>query len=298
MAQQQEEQNRLEQGRKEQPPQGNKRALALLVPALIIGLATILGAASGDDEGQQADRLFATASRGMVSSAHQAATEAGLEILRAGGNAFDAFVATAAALNVVEPAMSGVGGYGTIVLWDAEEGKAHFLNSSGLIPRRVDSDVYRAPTPGYRENRRGAKAVSTPGNAAAWESMWERFGSLEWADIFEPAIRLAEEGIVLDDRLAAMIRYGFDDFPIHAQAFYGRDGEPLQPGERLIQADLGRSLRMIATEGAGAFHGGPLGEAVDRAMRDAGGFLRLDDLAENEAEWYEPISIDYRGMRS
>ncbi|MFC1530441.1 gamma-glutamyltransferase family protein [Gemmatimonadota bacterium] len=291
MAQQQDEQMQNEQ------PQGNKRALIIILPALIAGLATVLAAVIGEEDAapQENDRTYAVAERGMVSSATSYATEAGLEILEAGGNAFDAFVATAAALNVTEPAMSGVGGYGTIVLWDAGEGRAHFLNSSGLIPRRVDSDAYRAPTPGYMENRRGAKAVSTPGNAAAWESMWERFGSMEWADLFEPAIRLAEEGVVLDGRFASLIGWAFDSFPDHARAIYGRDGVPLQQGERFIQADLGRSLRMIAEQGAQALHGGELGEAVDRAMREAGGFLRLDDLAENEAEWYDPISIDYRG---
>ena len=97
----------------------------------------------------------------MVSSAHPLATETGLEVLAAGGNAFDAAVAIAAALNVVEPMMSGVGGYGTILVYDATTHRARFLNPSGRIPAAVNSDVYRSPTPNYRENRRGAKAVST-----------------------------------------------------------------------------------------------------------------------------------------
>ena len=104
----------------------------------------------------------ATSRHGMVSSAHPLATEAGLEILRAGGNAFDAAVAVAAALNVVEPMMSGMGGYGTILVYSVSEGRLRYLDSSGRIPKAVDPDVYRAPTPGYRANRRGAKAVSTP----------------------------------------------------------------------------------------------------------------------------------------
>jgi gamma-glutamyltranspeptidase/glutathione hydrolase len=87
----------------------------------------------------------------MVSSAHPAATEAGLAILDAGGNAFDAAVAVAAALNVVEPMMSGMGGYGTILIFDAERQESRFLNSSGLIPRALDSDVFRAPTPRFRD---------------------------------------------------------------------------------------------------------------------------------------------------
>ncbi len=271
-------------------------------PRVIINTAALLViAATGCSEGR-GDALAgqqgpAQGRRGMVSSAHPLATEAGLEILRAGGNAFDAAVAVAACLNVVEPMMSGVGGYGTIVVWDAGEGKALFLNTSGRIPRRVEADVFRPPTPGWRENRRGAKAVSTPGNAAAWEDMWRRYGRLEWARLFEPALRAAEEGFELDERIAGMIRSAFGSFPDHARAIYGREGEPLGAGEILRQVDLGRSLRLIAEQGVGDVRWGWIGATIDRAMREAGGFLRLDDLAENEPEWYDAIAIDYRGFR-
>jgi gamma-glutamyltranspeptidase/glutathione hydrolase len=233
----------------------------------------------------------------MVSSAHPLATEVGLEILAKGGNAFDAAVAVAAALNVVEPMMSGMGGYGTILVYSAEEGRARFLNPSGRIPRGVNPDAYRAPTPNYRENRRGAKAVSTPGNVNAWAAMSREYGRLPWADLLEPAALLAEEGFEVDTRTAGSIRGAWDAFPDHVRSFYGVDDRPLEPGERLVQTDLAQSLRMVGQEGPGAFHGGPLGEAVDAAMREAGGFLRLEDLVENEAEWWEPIEIDYRGHR-
>ena len=237
---------------------------------------------------------LAVGTEGMVSSAHPLATEAGLEMLRAGGNAYDAAVATAAALNVVEPMMSGIGGYGTILIHDAETGTNRFLNSSGRIPQALDSDVFRAPTPNYMENRRGAKSVSTPGNVNAWNAMAER-GLLDWSALFAPAVRLAEEGYVIDERIAFLIGLAYEDFPPHAQAFYGRNGRPLEAGERLVQKDLANSLRMIAADGARTFHGGVLGEMVDREMRAAGSFLRLEDLAQNEPEWWDAISIDYRG---
>ncbi len=239
----------------------------------------------------------AAGAHGMVSSAHPLATEAGLEVLRAGGNAFDAAVAVAAALNVTEPMMSGMGGYGTIVLYDARGGRSLFLNSSGRMPRALDSAAFRAPTSGWEENRTGAKAVSTTGNLNAWEAMWKRFGTRPWGALFAPAICLAREGFLLDEECAAFIRSSWGDFPEHARAFYGRDGRPLGPGERLVQEDLARSFERVASEGAGVLHGGFLGETVDRAMREAGGFLRLDDLWENEAEWYDTIAIDYRGNR-
>jgi gamma-glutamyltranspeptidase/glutathione hydrolase len=231
----------------------------------------------------------------MVSSAHPIATDVGLAILAEGGNAFDAAVAIAATLGVVEPMMSGMGGYGTILVYSAEEDGVLFLNSSGRIPRAVDTDAYRAPTPGYMQNRRGAKAVSTPGNVNAWEAMSSRFGRLPWARLLEPAAAVAEKGHALDGRTARFVEAAFESFPPHAQAVYGRDGSPLREGDLLVQEDLARSLRAVASGGADVFHGGGLGESVDRTMRESGGFLGLADLRDNEAEWWDPIEIDYRG---
>lgn len=119
----------------------------------------------------------ACAGFGMVSSAHPLATEAGLVILKAGGNAFDAAVAIAATLNVVEPMMSGIGGYGTIMTFDVGRNETKFLNCSGRIPAGVDSDAFRAPTPNHLANRSGAKAVSTPGNVACWKEMSGKYAS-------------------------------------------------------------------------------------------------------------------------
>jgi gamma-glutamyltranspeptidase/glutathione hydrolase len=234
---------------------------------------------------------------GMVSSAHPIATAAGLEILEAGGNAFDAAVAVAATLNVVEPMMSGMGGYGTILVYSAEEGRARFLNASDRIPRGVQPDLFRAPTPGHLENRRGAKAVSTPGNVRAWEAMSEEYGRLEWRTLFGPAMRAAAEGFELDERAADMIERAFAEFSDYSRDIYGTDGGPLRAGDVLVQADLARSLRAVAEQGPEAFHGGDIGRAIDEAMRQADGFLRLEDIEASVAEWWEPIGIDYRGYR-
>ena len=241
-------------------------------------------------------RGVAHGENGMVSSAHPLATEAGLKILRDGGNAFDAAVATAAALNVVEPMMSGMGGYGTILIFDAENGRTRFLNSSGLIPQGLDSDVFRPPTPNYMENRRGAKSISTPGNVNAWKAMSD-YGRLEWHQLFDSAIELAENGFEIDARIATFIDLAYDEFSPYVQAFYGNNGRALSTGNRLLQKDLAQSLRLVRDGGAEVFHGGAIGVAIDRAMREADSFLRLSDLADNEPEWWDPIAIDYRGYR-
>jgi gamma-glutamyltranspeptidase/glutathione hydrolase len=210
---------------------------------------------------------------------------------------YSAAVFFASTLNVVEPMMSGMGGYGTILVWDAEGGQALYLDASGKIPMAVDSDVYRPPTPGYMENRRNAKAVSTPGAVNAWEAMSRRFGKLEWGDLLEPAITLAEEGFVLDERGARYIGWAFDEFPEHARSFYGKDGAPLEAGDRLVQEDLAGSLRLVAEEGAAAIYGGSIGQAIDAAMQGAGGFLALEDLVSDRAEWWKPLQIEFEGYQ-
>ncbi len=238
---------------------------------------------------------LAAGSSGMVSTAHPTATESGLATLQQGGNAFDAAVTIASTLNVVEPMMSGMGGYGTILVYDAEKGEAHYLDASGKIPMGVDSDVYRPPTPNYEENRRGPTAVSTPGASNAWEAMSQRFGKLPWVKVLEPAIRVADEGFIIDARTAGFIERAFPEFPEHAKSFYGEDGVPLQEGARLVQKDLANSLRMLQQDGAKAIYGGPLGKAIDKAMKDTGGFLAFEDLVNDRAEWWQPLRVNYRG---
>ena len=232
---------------------------------------------------------------GMVSSAHPLATRAGLNILAEGGNAFDAAVAVAATLGVVEPYMSGIGGYGAILIYDVEEGEPRFLAPGNRTPATLDPATLRPPTASYAENRCGAKAISTPGNVNAWESLSRNYGELEWRRLFGPAVELAEGGYVLDQIGAAWIDAAWPAFPEHAKNIYGTNGVPLRVGERLVQEDLARSLELIAEEGAGVVYGGELGRAIDSTVQDAGGFLTIDDLRNNRAQWRETVSIDYRG---
>lgn len=230
---------------------------------------------------------------GMVSSAHPIATQAGIDILKNGGNAFDAAVAVASVLNVVEPMMSGMGGYGTILIYDAQKKQIRFLDSSGKIPVNTDSNVFRKPFPGYKENREGPKAISTPGNVNAWEAM-SGYGKLKWERLFKRAIKLAEEGFLLDKRTARFINSEYDSFPDHAKKFYGPAGRPLQAGERLIQKDLAATFRLIASGGAKEFYHGKTGRTIAAEMRRMGSFLSLKDLQNDKAEWWEPVSIPYR----
>ncbi len=237
----------------------------------------------------------ALGTNGMVSSAHPLATRAGLEVMESGGNAFDAAVAVAAALNVVEPMMSGVGGYGATVVYDAESGETRFLQTGSKTPATLDPAVFRPPTPGYEENRCGAAVVSTPGNLNAWEAMWEEYGELGWSRLLEPAVGYADEGFVIGEETAGWIGSEYSAFPDHAQAIYGRNGVPLTVGDRLVQDDLADSLRLMAEEGAGAVYGGELGRAMVSEAQRNGGFLSAGDLEANRAAWRETTSVDHRG---
>jgi gamma-glutamyltranspeptidase / glutathione hydrolase len=237
----------------------------------------------------------AVAGSGMVSSANPYATQVGTEILAEGGNAFDAAVAVAAALNVVEPMMSGVGGYGAIVVYDAESGEIRFLDTGSRTPAALDPAVFREPTPNFIDNRCGARAVTTPGNLNAWERLSEDYGDLEWRQLFDPAIELADEGFVLDGITAGWIDASWPAFPENARSIYGDGGRPLDAGETLVQDDLANSFRLIAEQGSGTLYGGELGEAIDAAMRENGGFLTIDDLRNNQARWRETTSINHRG---
>ena len=261
---------------------------------ILLSLALVLLAACSADHVETADPGETAYTEGMVSTAHPVATQAGLDILANGGNAFDAAVAIAATLNVVEPMMSGMGGYGTIMVYSADTGEPWYLDASGKIPVGVDPDVYRAPTPNYMANRVGPKAVSTPGATRAWEAMHERFGTLEWSALMQAAILAAEQGVVLDERNARFIAAAFDEFSDYSKSIYGRDGVPLGTGDTLVQADLGKTFRTLAAEGADAIYGGSLGEAIDTAMRKSGGFLAMTDLENHVADWWVPLHLEFR----
>ena len=146
----------------------------------------------------------ATGNAGLVASAHRRATEAGLEMLESGGNAFDAAVAVAATLTVVEPMNSNIfGGYGTIILYDAEQKELRYLDNNARFPQATNSDVFRQTT--NQDVMRTALAVSTPGNLHGFEAMWQAYGNLPWATLWEPAAFHADEGVAVTAPLARAI---------------------------------------------------------------------------------------------
>lgn len=232
---------------------------------------------------------------GAVASGHPLATQAGLEVLEKGGNAFDAAIAVAATLHVVEPAMSGLGGYGSTLIYDVEKKEIRYLNSSGKFPLATNSDLMREPTADYLKNRRGPKSISTPGNLNAWQEMHKKYGILPWNSLFERAIGYAKTGFPVSPYIAKLIASSFNEFSDYPKSFYGKDGHPLQEGEILVQKDLAKTYELIASSGVDPFYRGDIALQIDKQMKELGSFLSIEDLRADIAEWWDPIRISYKG---
>jgi gamma-glutamyltranspeptidase/glutathione hydrolase len=237
-----------------------------------------------------------TATGGMVSTTDRVASEVGAEVLRRGGNAVDAAVATHFALAVVNPEAGNIGGGGFLVARMAD-GTTASLDFREAAPLRATRDMF-LDAQGNLTDRSvvGHLAAGVPGSVAG---MWEahrRFGSLPWAELVQPAINLAE-GIVVHERLAGSLR-AYEDrfrrFPATAAVFLA-DGRAPRVGDRFVQRDLAETFRRIAQGGKDGFYRGRTAELVEAEMRRGGGLITREDLARYQAKWREPVRFTYRG---
>ena len=232
--------------------------------------------------------------RGVVSSAHPLATQAGLRLLLAGGNAVDAAVATAAALNVVEPYMSGVAGMGVATLFAASEGRIRTLDYIPPIP-----GTYDATTKTRADLMRGPHSVGTPGNLAGWCELLAAHGRRPRSEVFAPAIDLARNGYPITDFNAYVIDESMEVCAGDEawSAIYTDNGAAPAPGWVLRQEDLARTLEMAAADGPQALHQGPVARKLVDRLQALGGSVSLDDLAAVQPRWDDPVAVDYRGLR-
>lgn len=279
------------------------RPVTLLLAGLAMAACSPPDAPTAGQAGSQdaplpvAGRSTAYAPHGMVATSQPLASSAALEILRQGGNAFDAAVAASAVLSLVEPHMTGLGGDLFALFWSAEEGRLVGLDASGRAGSLATPERIRAD--GFEEMPyQSPQAVTVPGAIAGWEALVEQYGSLPLARVLEPAIRLAEEGFpvspIIAEQWAAEEDLLLED--PGATATYLVDGERApRAGEWFRNPDLATSLRMIAGQGASAMYGGELGRRVVDGLTAMGGYLTLEDLRGMEVSWVEPISADYKG---
>lgn len=234
---------------------------------------------------------------GIVVSDNELATKAGMEMLNRGGNAVDAAIATAFALGVVDPAYSGIGGGGFMVIYEAKEPRAHALDFRETAPESARSDLYvKGGKPAPSLSVTGALAVAVPGEVAGLTQAMKRFGTLPLQVLMAPAIRHATEGFSLD----ATLRYAIErqaatikKFPELARVFLVKNEVPAE-GEMIRQPELGETLKAIASEGADVFYRGWVAQAIADTIKKEGGLLTLDDLKNYRPVWREPLIGNYR----
>ena len=255
---------------------------------------------------------------GVISAPEPEAVEAGAEMLRAGGNAMDAAIACAFVQGVVDPPMSGIGGWGTMQAFMAQPAAHTTVDFYATAPGAARPDMWAAKLVGQArdgwgflveggENEVGYRAVATPGSLKGWSEAHARFGALPWAQIIEPAIGLAEDGFLLRPhfhkfltgpsvmgRVAPREKMRFSS--TGRRLYYDAEAAK-RPGTVLRNPDLGRSLRRIAAHGADVFYTGDMAAEIIADIQAHGGLLSRDDLAGYSPRWREPAWGSYRGRR-
>jgi len=247
----------------------------------------------------QSIRNTTYAKNGMVATSQPLAAQAGLDVLKKGGNAIDAAIATAACLTVVEPTSNGIGGDAFALVWTG--GKLHGLNSSGPAPAGISIDAVKAA--GHTEMpKMGWIPVTVPGAPAAWANLNKRFGKLSLAECLEPAIRYAQEGYPISPTLgrgwAGAARY----YATIKGAEFAHWGETFAPkgrapriGEMWSSMGHAATLTEIAETKAESFYRGKLAQKIIAFAKETDGYLRESDLAAYSPMWVDPISVNYRG---
>jgi len=240
---------------------------------------------------------------GAVATSQPLAALVGRDVLTAGGNAFDAAVATAATLNVVEPTSTGIGG-DVFALYRTADGEIGAMQASGHAPAAATIDAVRerltpqgGPADASTMPLRGPLTVTPPGTVRGWASIIDRHGSMELAELLAPAVRYAREGYPVTEFIAQKWQHGdalFTD-PAARETFLPRDRPP-RVGERIRLPGLADALEQIGEEGPEVLYDGPIGEALVSCVQDAGGLLAMEDLRALEVRYPEPISTTYHGV--
>ncbi|MES2135778.1 MAG: gamma-glutamyltransferase [Pseudomonadota bacterium] len=238
------------------------------------------------------------AEHGMVVSAHHLASKAGIDVLKAGGNAVDAAVAVAYALAVTFPEAGNLGGGGFMTA-RFNDGRTAFIDFREAAPAAATATMYLDANgnPVPERSRRGYLAVGIPGTVSGLELARTKFGTRPRSVLMADAIRLARDGFVLDQGDADMLAEAAVEFrqdPASAAIFLNR-GKPWKPGERLVQTDLARSLSLVARSGSGAFYNGAIAARIAAASKAGGGIITTADLANYRARELKPLECDYRG---
>ena len=265
---------------------------------LVMALALSTFTADGDN--RPIGKTFTTRSEvvarhGMVATSQPLAVQAGIDILKAGGNAIDAAIACNAVMGLVEPTGNGIGGDLFAIVWDGKQRKLQGLNASGRSPHLLTLDYFKKQ--GLESiPQAGPLPVSVPGCVDGWFELHQRFGSLPMKQILKPAIRYAEEGFPVSEVIAAGWKGGkkFSEWPGFDETFMP-GGEAPKKGEIFRNPGLAKTLKQLAKKGRDEFYRGSIARKIAKYMQKHGGFITEQDLADHRSEWVQPVSANYRG---
>ncbi len=264
-------------------------------------------AEAGDDEraeqfhgypGRAQARSMVITPMGIAATSQTLASQAGAQVLARGGSAVDAAIAANATLGVVEPMSNGMGGDLFAICWDAKTGTLTGLNGSGWAPAGLNisflKSLGRSSMP-----REGIHSVTVPGCVSGWQKLHQRFGRLPWKDLFQPAIYFAGRGYPVTEIIQASWQVAVPKLAADANArrIFLDHGAAPQVGQVFHNSELAEALRLIASEGPGAFYRGPISKSILKTSDRLGGKMTAADLSEFEAEWVEPMHTEYRGWK-
>lgn len=241
-------------------------------------------------------RSMVMARRGMVATSHPLAAQAGLQILREGGNAADAAIATAAMLNVVEAASTGIGGDCFALYYDAKTRKVTALNGSGRAPQALNIEWLAREGITGEIPLRSPHAVTVAGAAAGWEDLLKRHGRMTLADVLKEAIATAESGFPVSPVYAAFLGKEATQALLQNSPYAGDYRSATRAGQLLRLPQLASTFRAVTEGGAAAFYGGAIADAMVRTVQEAGGVLTHEDLKAHTSTWGDSITHDYRGV--
>jgi gamma-glutamyltranspeptidase/glutathione hydrolase len=243
--------------------------------------------------GHAAEKPGAPPKHGMVVAVSPPGAEAGRDILLKGGNAVDAAVATALAQAVTYPAAGNIGGGGFMVVYPGGDAKPVVFEYRETAPAAASKNMFHKSDSLYTH-----KVVGVPGTVRGLALAHAKFGKLPWKDVVLPAVKLAEDGFAIDDTLASSLNYAVGSSPEFAELVrvLGKDGKAdWKAGDRLVQKDLGKTLRRIAEDGPDAFYTGPIADQIVAEMKSGNGLITKEDLANYKAKERTPIHGTYRG---
>lgn len=234
------------------------------------------------------------ARNGLVATSQPLAAQAGLNVLQAGGNAVDAAIATAATLCVVEPTSTGIGGDAFALIWMANEGKLFGINASGPAPMGLTADYLRSL--GHTAfPALGALPITVPGALRGWQLALERFGTLGLDTLLQRPIQYAHYGFPVSQRIARAWSFSREKMSAHADSrrVWVPGGQTPGAGNIFRNPEFASTLQILAAEGYDVFYKGHIAQQIARCVQEAGGVLTEDDLMNYQAEWVEPISVNY-----